>query len=302
MQWQYLYCGLKFSSAVEISAWAFCEQKTPFLEPDVQIHLENHIRAPIILPEEPDITPQQFFFRIENLGSYVVQYGNEIFLYPNPGSDMNEVHLFTTGWCFAAICYQRGLYVIHTSIIKITGGIAAFVGPVKAGKSSLAAHLLDQGGQLIADDLTRVELPSPEAVLVYPTEPRLKLWQETIDQLDWHSYPRDRDLYRLDKYHLPWQGLISLAPVNLDAIYILEWGDTNSIQRVRGKEGLKSFAAAAFYRENLLKPVGFLGAYWQFCMQMVRRVPVYKLTRTKDWDEMPRVIHKLRTHIAERQP
>ena len=71
----------------------------------------------------------------------------------------------------------RGRTVLHASVVKGPRGAEAFLGETGAGKSTLAAALVKQGWQLLADDILRVTW-NKNTPLAWPSYPGLRLWPD----------------------------------------------------------------------------------------------------------------------------
>lgn len=72
-----------------------------------------------------------------------------------------------------------GFLVLHASVVaRPGGGAVAFVGPVGAGKSTLAAYLTTRGWGLLSDDRAIVN----DRGDVYPTAPYVRISQDAADR------------------------------------------------------------------------------------------------------------------------
>src|SRR5262245_40200779 len=77
-------------------------------------------------------------------GVFLVRGGQEIIVDPLPGVNEAVIRLFLTG-ALAMILHQRGVLVIHASVVAISGQSAvAFLGERGWGKSTMAAALHSQ--------------------------------------------------------------------------------------------------------------------------------------------------------------
>ena len=80
------------------------------------------------------------------------------------------------------ILLQRKILPLHGSVIAIDGKAYAFVGDSGAGKSTLASAFLNQGYQILTDDVIPIQLNEENIPIVTPSYPQQKLWQESLDQ------------------------------------------------------------------------------------------------------------------------
>ena len=291
-QWHYACAGLLVRSQLEVPEWAGFELTPAPVNVDVVITLDDESANN---DNQPVIRADEFRFAVPEVGSYWVREGREIRVSPAPGAGWREVRLYLLGSAWGALCYQRDLLVLHASAVKVEAGAVVFCADPGMGKSTLAAWLTTQGHALVSDDMTRFDVPTQGQPVIYPSAPRLKLWQDALDTLEWNSPNLERDHYRYDKFHLPLNGNGTRHPLPLRAIYVLEWGDLE-LSRLNGQAALRRFISAATYRGALLEPMGKMGAYWRQCLELVSRVPVWELKRPRDWSTMKATMNLLMAH------
>ncbi len=231
------------------------------------------------------IAPNEYSFTIRETAHYHVLDGREIIVTPLPEAGEKEIRLFLLGTAWGALCYQRGLLILHASVVKVDGRTLAFSGHSGAGKSTLAASLVQRGGELISDDLCCIQLTETEA-RVYPSAPRLKLWRSALEHLGLEDASLVQDHFRIDKYHLTHEP--AQAPteaLKLDGIYLLEWGEPQKT-RLRGQQAVSRLVSTATYHPELIEPLGCTSAHWERCLRLVQLTPVWELRRPKDWAEL----------------
>src|SRR5207247_95773 len=61
----------------------------------------------------------------------------------------------------------QGMDLFHASAVSISDRVSAFVAQPGAGKTSLAAHLVDRGATLVTDDVLALEATA-DAVVAHP--------------------------------------------------------------------------------------------------------------------------------------
>lgn len=291
--------------------WSAFSQPSPFSEPDVEIVLGDAQTPDDSRSSEVLVTANECHFRVPQVGWYRVRAGHEIIVKPEPEAGPREVRLFLLGSAWAALCYLRGILPLHASVVQVGGHGVAFCGPTGAGKSTLAAWLVERGYRLVGDDLSRFEIGVEGLACVYPSAPRLKLWRDALEGLGWSSDGLERDHFRTDKFHLlaPRSQTslhsspvpaepdgVPASPLPLRAIYLLEWGECR-VTRLTGANALRRFVAAATYRGDLLEPMGRAAAHWERCAEFVRRVPVWALGRPRGWAELRAATNELVAHI-----
>ena len=292
MNHAYTYTGLHIQSAIPIPEWADFENVNPS-DVDIHIFLENGAKDwETPAPDAPVVCADEYRFSVPEVGAYQVLNGNEIRVSPDPAAGWGEVRLFLLGSAWGALCYQRDLLTLHASVVRVDKGAVAFCAHSQMGKSTMAAYLTKAGYTLVSDDLTRVEIIAQGPPLIYPSAPRLKLWQDALDALDWGSAAMVRDHYRFEKFHLPLSGESRSQPLPLRAIYVLAWGDLD-ITQLTGKAALQELVSAATYRGSLLEPMGKMGWYYRQCLELIQHTLVFQFRRPKDLTRMDQTVHYL---------
>lgn len=284
-------------SELPLPEWAPFESHRPFDDLDVRITLARDVAQ---APDEslPIITADHYCFSIPEVGYYRVQSGKEIEVALVAGAEMREVRLFLLGSAWAALCYQRGLFPLHASVVQLGSEAVAFCGASGAGKSTIAAWLAQRSYPLVSDDLCRLELPAEGRPRAWPAPAQLRLWSDALGALGWSTTGLERDHFRIDKFHLPWTEARTAQPVPLRAIYLVEAGEIG-ISRMTGMGGLRRTVASVTYRGELLEAMGQAAAHWRRCTELLRRVPVWEFRRPRGWSAMEAAMDRLIQHWQE---
>ncbi|HEX8154611.1 MAG TPA: hypothetical protein VF698_15870 [Thermoanaerobaculia bacterium] len=131
---------------------------------------------------------------------------------------------YLLGPVFAFVLRLRGASCVHASAVAIGGKAVLLAGATAAGKSTLAAALVQRGCVLVAEDV--VPIAGAHAI---PTYPAIRLWPRSVELLfgDRDALPRispswDKRIFVVDAF--------ARAPVPIDAIYFPEagFGETRS--------------------------------------------------------------------------
>ena len=124
-----------------------------------------------------------FYCGENGLGRVKVRSGTEILVErAEPSADADMLRLLVLGFALPALLHQRGLLVLHASVVAINGGSVAFMGRSGAGKSTLAGSFLNGGDTIISDDIAVIDLAAGMP-LVQPGAPTLKLWPASVAKL-----------------------------------------------------------------------------------------------------------------------
>jgi len=83
----------------------------------------------------------------------------------------------------AACLQMRGILPLHASAIATAQGAVLFAGRVGAGKSTLAAALIDRGYALLADGIVGIGLDGGGTAVARPGFPRIRLWADAMRML-----------------------------------------------------------------------------------------------------------------------
>jgi hypothetical protein len=264
-------------------------------EPDVRVVLEATIAG---VPADGGqlVESDRCAFRVPEAGSYEVRGGRTIAVQPASDAQPEVVRTFVLGSAWGALLQQRGELPLHGAVVADGHGAIAFCGPQTAGKSSTAAWLARRGFRLVSDDLSRVEVPAAdEPPRVWPSHRLLKLSHEAlrvygrgVDGLAREPSPEGP---RAGKYLLPWPERAP-GPISLRSVCLLDWGDLE-VRRLTGISALRAFVAAATYRPRFVSEPAELAGHWRLCTEIARRVPVWQLTRPRDWAVMEDVVESV---------
>ncbi len=140
---------------------------------------------------------------IADIALYRIESGREILIRPAPGARVEDVRQYLYGVAMTAILYQRGESPIHAGAISVDGRAHLFCGESGAGKSTLMAQLRRHGVHVLCDDVGVLRQGPDDVVRFYHGVPRVKLWRDALAHFGIATAALQRDLSRLDKFHLP---------------------------------------------------------------------------------------------------
>jgi hypothetical protein len=151
---------------------------------------------------------------------FSVRRGCHIAHDPDPGARSSDLAHYIDGTAFGALLYQREHFVMHASAIQIGDIAVLFCGASGAGKSTIAAAMVNAGHGQIADDMCAIDLLPDGTPVVAPDGRRHKLWQTSIDSLVMAHRRGDRLLPTLEKYIADPRGTVATS-VSIGAIFEL---------------------------------------------------------------------------------
>ncbi len=267
--------------------------------PDVVIDLS----PPAVQPQDrpfllfsDDLGYSQITICPPDVGRFTLCNGTTVSFQPDlSGRFSSLLELYLTGSILSLLLYQRGLLVLHGSVVRIQDRAVAFLGHSGAGKSSAAAACCRQGHAFLADDIVALSL-SGQDVFVQSGFPRLKVHIDTAEALD-----------------IPVQSLVSVHPEidderalqlddqfcqeaqSLAAVYLLGEGE---------QEEMKPLSPAAALVELLQHAMpsryGQNGGARQFeqLSTLVRQVPVFHLLRPGNLEHLHGFSQFVENHLA----
>ncbi len=199
--YNYFLHQLKISSNISI---ADLIQLDKYLEnPDIIINAVEINNDPSFPAERVfELTEDYFYLAVKNIAVYEITGKNTINIKYNSQATPEEISLFLLGSCLGVILYQRGFLPFHASSVYISGkGAIFFTGDSGAGKSTILNALLQKGYKMISDDVNAIKIS--EKPLVYPSFPKVKLWQDTADKLNIDTSALKKISKNYDKYSKP---------------------------------------------------------------------------------------------------
>lgn len=231
------------------------------------------------------------------VAQFTIRSGKEVVVQPDLNGSSSIIPLYLTGSVLSLLLFQRGLLVLHGSVVTINGNGIVFLGHSGAGKSSMAASCLQMAGNLLVADDAAVIRFAKETVIVEPGFPRLKVNNETALALNMAS----SELTRLEPaiteesaLHLGERFCRDAVP--LKALYLLEEGD-----REEELEPLPSAAALIqLLQHTIPSRYGENGGSRQFhqLSTVLRSIPVFIFRRPKNLSRLHLAPQILAEHLA----
>lgn len=220
--------------------------------------------------------------------------GRNLLYRPFEGIDEASVRLFLLGSGIGAILMQLGHLVLHGNTIEINEGCIVCVGQSSAGKSTIAAGMLQRGYRILADDISPVD----EDGLVVPGLPRIKIWQKSADILGLNTEGMARIRPELSKFNIPLGTSFCDQKRVLKGVVILDQhNDTDvSVQLVSGQEKFRLLRQNV-YRSRFVDGMLLKKSYFQQTMNLAANLPVIRINRPKKGNSVESVLDKIEDFI-----
>ena len=141
-----------------------------------------------------------------------------------PGGDPGLAEIYLLGTVLAWLREGQGIPVLHAAAVGIEGGGAAFLASSQGGKTSLAASLVQAGGELLSDDLLAVE-ETASGWVGHAGYPQMRMWPDQAHHFAGETHGLARVHPSLEKRFVPLHrlgGTFRAAPLQLRALYLPE--------------------------------------------------------------------------------
>ncbi len=278
----YRYGGFRVASEILMPEWTPFEDPSPAGEPEVVIAYERTPRGDMREVQNTRvITATEYWSFIPGVGCLLVRDGHRITVALARGATVNQLRPWLTGSAWAALCYQRGAFLIHASGVLVGDSAVLFCARTKGGKSTLAAQMNARGYGLVSDDLCNLDFPASGRPIVYPASRRIKLWSDALTEIGWNGERLEPDHARAGKFHAIRPGDGMAQPVPVKGVYLLTWGEFG-IRPLSGLTALSHFLAAASYRRKLMQSTGHLPQHVNGSLAFLQSVPIWELSRPCD--------------------
>ena len=192
----------------------------------------------------------------EDIGKFKIKNGNEIVMEKAPGVNEVVFRSFILGTIMAALLYQRGLFVLHSSAINLNGQVIAFLGNKGYGKSTTAMTFYKEGHSIIADDYIAID-PENSIPLVYPGYPSLRLSYKSRDHGNFSLKRVYYNKHEIDKLHVQVVDNFSFDKIPLKKLYVLKRNKDLKISDFKPQEALmelvrNTFGISRFKKEDFV--------------------------------------------------
>jgi hypothetical protein len=176
--------------------------------------------------------------------------------------------------------------------VNIGGSAIGFLGPVGAGKSTLAAGFHARGCQVAADDNAAIDLSqSPPVVL--PAFPSLKLYPDIASALGYnrsalrvmHGSQTKRSQSIASGFHA--------TAASLRAVYVLNREAAPGVRRLS-----KTETVVEMIRHSVPTRWGVSGdgRHLKMCSQLAAVLPAFRIRTFSSLEEIPSIIETIRNH------
>ncbi|MEH6943979.1 HPr kinase/phosphorylase [Bacillus sp. JJ722] len=235
----------------------------------------------VLLPNQAySVKDHMVMFQVPGTAIFKIKDGNRIIVSPISNSVEDEIRLYLLGTCMGIILLQRKILPLHGSAVDINGKAYAFIGDSGVGKSTLAAAFLQEGFQLVSDDVIPVRLSNDNIPIIIPSYPQQKLWQESLTAFGIDSKQYRPLFEREKKFAIPVTSSFSNEPLPIVALFELvktEQGEI-TLHKVNQLEQFRTLLSHT-YRNFLVPRLGL--SEWHFIesAKILTKIHMYQMQR-----------------------
>lgn len=268
--YKYKIFGFLVASEIDIG-----QPQVDFEHQDVLI---NYIPRTCYVADEP--SPHSTLkFVLSDVVEYYVKNGDEIDVVYHK-DDKQLIKLYLLGSVFYLLMLQNKIFALHGSAVAVKEKCFVFTGPSGAGKSSLARGFIKKGYKILSDDVSRMKIALGKVVIV-PSYPSQKLWEDAISSLDAQQevdYPVHNEI---NKFYMNVDSSFNGYEAELAGVVMIsvdERIDQPVLNKIEGPLALK-YLLENTYRISFIKEIGLQNELLELLASVYNQVIFYELRR-----------------------
>jgi hypothetical protein len=225
------------------------------------------------------LNQNEFSMDVEEVASFYACDGNYISLVIDPKATKANIELYLNGSVYGAILHQRKIMPMHGSCFVHNNQGIMLCGESGAGKSSLTAAFVLDGNEFLTDDVTAILFSNNEP-FIWTMSDRIKLWEDSLLQLNQNKEGLDRIDPETEKFYYPISSYKESTFI-LNHIFLIEIHDKPEIvfQDITGAEKVTALRTEIYRWEYLLGMPENELYYFKNLVEMSKSIKVTKLFR-----------------------
>lgn len=229
------------------------------------------------------------------VGKFAVHSGREIIIDPFPNVKESVIRLPLLGAVLATALHQRKLLILHGNTVAIDNSAAIFVGSKGQGKSTMSAALYGRGHQLVADDVSAIQIEQKDVPSVVPSFPQIKLWPNSVESALKKEAESLRRIHpEVEKRAFPAFDNFYSSICPIKKIYVLATGSKPQIVPLRGQEAVTAIIANSYIPmmlEHEFMQDQHNKLHLNQCIKLANSIPIASLARPRSLDLLDDVAH-----------
>lgn len=215
---------------------------------------------------------------------------------PSPERE-REARLYLTGSGFGALSYLQSRVPFHCGLVVEESCGFAITGPSGIGKSTLTTAFVQDGFGFMSDDVVLLD-DREDGVFITPSFPRIKLWQDAIDQFDIRADDLDPLHYAEDKFHIPFEEGKIIQHARLSGVFLLKYCDQGSDLKRVNKHRALEILRENIYRLALIEPLHLEAQVFKLLSKIAATIPIYEVSRPQDLSLLPETLATLKAEMS----
>ncbi len=227
----------------------------------------------------------------EGIARFKALLGNRL-EYEKMTNDDGVFRLFALSEALGMVLFQRNLFLLHGSAVKIGEQATIFIGRPGAGKSTTVSAFAQRDYTILSDDLTAVWFDEKGKPYVLPAFPELKIWENTVNNLGFDKTQlqpafegHNKFLYQQPIANFPRE------PVPLHQIIILQRPHSKQVGVVKLTQTPVELFPHFPLPSRLLEGGG-LQRHFEDCIRLRRAVSIVKVPRPKNFTLLKRWVEQ----------
>ena len=219
--------------------------------------------------------PGKLLLLVDGVARYLICDGRSIVVQIEPGADGESVRAFLLTSVIGALLHQRDDFVLHGSAIALGEGSVGFLGFSGVGKSTLASAFRKRGHPVLTDDLCVVRPLADGRMAIQPSFPHMKLWLDSLKQLELSPDGLRRIRTKLEKRALPLGAEFAPAALPIRKLYLLSPSNKPELSLV-AIEGPRKFSILKdqTYRFGFLEGIEKKPRHFHQAIKLAQQVPL----------------------------
>ena len=232
--------------------------------------------------EDNIIAKDKIIFKKDQIANYEINNGEEIIVYITSEDKLNTALYYSLNIPMGCIFFQRGLISIHGSSVSKNNKSYTFLGSPGSGKSSFAAFLSNNGFKFVSEDICIMEKDTLNCPASFPmiklSDPAAKLCSQSNIIKEIYKDSKHRSTYSIDS------TVFQDEQSKLNAIYILDWGQSTRIYEPNDKTKLRLLMNFVIPSVTV-NSVSINKESYDYLFSLIKNVPIFIFERERDLSE-----------------
>ena len=248
-----------------------------------QVGSPCQIASPLFSNDFMKVNQCEASIEVEGVGQFYVRDGKAVHYSPSRNADPLWLNWCLNSHVLVALLHQRRIVNFHASSVIFKEMGIMILGRSGAGKSSLIAAFSMDGAGFLSDDVTPI-LFNEEIPYIWPVYQQIRLREGALHQLNVDTERLIKAEKGTEKYFLPGRK----APMSSHPLHLIL-----QLEVREGEEGVQFHELTSHHKFTLLRSEicswemlrgmpETEKAYLQQLIEIVRQVPMIRVTRSSD--------------------